>query len=59
MSSEDFSHFLVHAPGVMLHLGNGEDSAGLHQPGIVFREEALANGIRALASIALARLAQG
>ena len=59
MSSEDFSHFLVRAPGVMLHLGNGEDSAGLHQPGIVFREEALANGIRALASIALARLAQG
>ena len=59
MSSEDFSHFLVRAPGVMLHLGNGEDSADLHNPGIVFREEALEYGIRALSSIALARLAQG
>ena len=59
MSSEDFSYFLDRAPGVMLHLGNGEDSAGLHSPDIVFREEALGSGILALASIALARLAQG
>ena len=59
MSSEDFSHFLTRAPGVMLHLGNGEDSAGLHSPDIVFQEGALGSGILALASIALARLAQG
>ena len=59
MSSEDFSYFLGRAPGVMLHLGNGVDSAGLHSPDIVFREEALGGGILALASIALARLAQG
>ena len=59
MSSEDFSYFLDRAPGVMLHLGNGTDSAGLHSPDIVFREEALGGGILALASIALARLAQG
>ena len=57
MSSEDFSHFLSRAPGVMLHLGNGEDSPGLHNPGIVLQEDALASGIRALSAIALARLA--
>ena len=43
MGGEDFSYMLEARPGAMVFLGNG-DSAGLHNPGYDFNDEAIAFG---------------
>ena len=45
MGSEDFSYFLTKAPGVMIKLGNGENSPALHQPDFDANDEAMRYGI--------------
>ena len=45
MSSEDFSFYLTKAPGVMAKLGNGENSAALHNSAFDANDEALRYGI--------------
>ena len=45
MGSEDFSYFLTKAPGVIIKLGNGEDSPSLHQPDFDASDEAMRYGI--------------
>lgn len=43
-ASEDFAQFLKHAPGCFGFIGNGEESAPLHNPTYDFNDAALANG---------------
>jgi len=43
MGGEDFAYMLEKRPGAMVFLGNG-DSAGLHNPGYDFNDEAIAFG---------------
>ncbi|TNC12135.1 amidohydrolase [Methylobacterium terricola] len=42
--SEDFARFLAHVPGCFVFLGNGEDSAPLHNPTYDFDDAALPHG---------------
>lgn len=42
--SEDFGFFLERKPGCLLRLGNGEESAMLHNPGYDFNDESLTAG---------------
>ncbi|WP_234187319.1 M20 aminoacylase family protein [Shinella sp. NM-101] len=55
--SEDFAHFLAHAPGCFVFLGNGEASAPLHNPGYDFDDRGLLHGADFHAGIARRRLA--
>ncbi|OJU99117.1 MAG: amidohydrolase [Shinella sp. 65-6] len=55
--SEDFAHFLAHAPGCFVFLGNGEASAPLHNPGYDFDDAGLLHGADFHAGIARRRLA--
>lgn len=43
--SEDFGFFLERKPGCLLRLGNGEDSAMLHNPRYDFNDESLVAGV--------------
>ncbi|KMO43927.1 amidohydrolase [Methylobacterium tarhaniae] len=43
-ASEDFARFLAHVPGCFVFLGNGEDSAPLHNPTYDFDDAALPSG---------------
>ena len=52
MGSEDFSYFLAKAPGVMIKLGNGEDSPLLHNSSFNASDEAMRNGIRYFVELA-------
>ncbi|WP_337184977.1 M20 aminoacylase family protein [Shinella sp.] len=54
--SEDFAHFLAHAPGCFVFLGNGEGSAPLHNPGYDFDDAGLLHGADFHAGIARRRL---
>lgn len=54
--SEDFAHFLDHAPGVFAFLGNGEDSAPLHNPRYDFSDDGLLHGVNFHAAITRRRL---
>ncbi|QRI66521.1 amidohydrolase (plasmid) [Shinella sp. PSBB067] len=54
--SEDFAHFLAHAPGCFVFLGNGEASAPLHNPGYDFDDAGLLHGADFHAGIARRRL---
>jgi amidohydrolase len=54
--SEDFARFLDHAPGCFAFIGNGENSAPLHNPDYDFNDDALLNGARFFAAIARQRL---
>jgi amidohydrolase len=54
--SEDFAHFLDHAPGCFAFIGNGEDCAPLHNPTYDFNDGALLYGARFFAAIARQRL---
>jgi hippurate hydrolase len=56
--SEDFAHFLKHAPGVFVFLGNG-DSAPLHNPRYDFSDDGLMHGVNFHAAIARRRLPAG
>ena len=56
--SEDFARFLDHVPGCFVFLGNGKDSAPLHNPTYDFNDEGLIHGARFHAAIARRRLQQ-
>lgn len=55
-ASEDFAHFLAHAPGCFLLLGNGETSAPLHNPTYDFNDAGLVYGVDVHAAIVRRRL---
>ncbi|MGV4792774.1 amidohydrolase [Rhizobium sp. F40D2] len=54
--SEDFARFLDHVPGCFVFLGNGEDSAPLHNPNYDFNDAGLIHGANFHASIVRRRL---
>jgi hippurate hydrolase len=55
-ASEDFARFLDTAPGCFAFLGNGGDSAPLHNPHYDFNDDAIPHGVRFLATLARRRL---
>lgn len=57
--SEDFARFLDHVPGCFAYVGNGEDSAPLHNPRYDFDDGGLIHGARYHAAIARRRLPPG
>ena len=46
MASEDFSFLLGERPGAYIWMGNGEDSASLHNPRYDFNDALLPLGTR-------------
>lgn len=54
--SEDFARFLAHVPGCFAFLGNGEESAPLHNPAYDFNDAALPHGVRYFAALVRRRL---
>jgi amidohydrolase len=54
--SEDFARFLDHAPGCFALIGNGENSAPLHNPNYDFNDAALGYGASYFAAVARQRL---
>ncbi len=58
-ASEDFARFLDYAPGAFIFIGNGEDSAPLHNPAFDFNDDALLHGMRLHAAIVRRRLKPG
>lgn len=56
IASEDFARFLAHVPGSFCFIGNGEDSAPLHNSDYDFNDDALVHGARLHAAIAHRRL---
>nr|WP_319515795.1 M20 aminoacylase family protein [uncultured Cohaesibacter sp.] len=50
--SEDFSHYQEQKPGCFIRLGNGENSAMLHNPHYDFNDESLTTGAAMWARIA-------
>ncbi|KWV52006.1 amidohydrolase [Rhizobium altiplani] len=54
--SEDFAHYLGRVPGCFLNLGNGEDSAPLHNPRYDFNDAGLIYGVKTHAAIVRRRL---
>lgn len=54
--SEDFARFLQHVPGVFAFVGNGRDSAPLHNPQFDFNDHGLLHGARVHAAIVRQRL---
>ncbi|WP_049730852.1 M20 aminoacylase family protein [Rhizobium ecuadorense] len=54
--SEDFARFLDHVPGCFVFLGNGKDSAPLHNPNYDFNDDGLIHGANFHASIVRRRL---
>ena len=55
-ASEDFAQFLAHVPGCFAFLGNGEDSAPLHNPNYDFNDDGLLHGANFHAAIVRRRL---
>ena len=49
--SEDFSYMLEKVPGAYINLGNGEDSAPVHNPAYNFNDAAIPYGVALFASI--------
>jgi amidohydrolase len=54
--SEDFARFLDHVPGCFAFLGNGEDSAPLHNSSYDFNDAGLMHGVNFHAAIVRRRL---
>jgi amidohydrolase len=50
-ASEDFSFMLEKVPGAYINLGNGEDSAPVHNPAYNFNDAAIPYGVALYASI--------
>ncbi len=50
-ASEDFSYMLEKVPGAYINLGNGEDSAPVHNPAYNFNDAAIPYGVALFASI--------
>jgi amidohydrolase len=57
--SEDFARFLDHVPGCFAFLGNGEDSAPLHNSSYDFNDDGLMHGVNFHAAIVRRRLQAG
>ncbi|NRP73679.1 putative hydrolase YxeP [Ensifer psoraleae] len=57
--SEDFARFLEHVPGCFVFLGNGRDSAPLHNPAYDFNDAGLIHGALFQAAIVRQRLPAG
>ncbi|WP_323037289.1 amidohydrolase [Pararhodobacter sp.] len=55
-ASEDFARFLDHVPGCFGYIGNGTNSAPLHNPRYDFNDAALMHGVAVHTAIARARL---
>jgi len=55
-ASEDFAQFLSRVPGCFVFLGNGKESAPLHNPSYDFNDEGLVHGMRFHVGIARRRL---
>lgn len=55
-ASEDFAQFLSHVPGCFMFIGNGEESAPLHNPTYDFADAALLQGAQLHAAIVRRRL---
>ena len=55
-ASEDFAQFLKHKPGCFAFIGNGEESAPLHNPTYDFNDAALSGGMRFHVAIVRHRL---
>jgi len=58
-ASEDFARFLEHVPGCFVFMGNGENSAPLHNPDFDFNDAGLLPGARYHAAIIRRRLPIG
>ncbi|SMX48635.1 M20 aminoacylase family protein [Maliponia aquimaris] len=59
MGSEDFGDMLAARPGAFLFLGNGEDSADLHNPGYDFNDALIPVGASFFAEMAERRMPAG
>ena len=55
-ASEDFARFLEHVPGCFGFLGNGENSAPLHNPTFDFNDDIIMPGVELFAAFARRRL---
>ncbi|MBV9250595.1 MAG: amidohydrolase [Acetobacteraceae bacterium] len=51
MASEDFSFMMEKVPGAYMNLGNGEDSAPVHNPAYNFNDEAIPYGVALYARV--------
>jgi amidohydrolase len=49
--SEDFSHFMVRGPGIIMGLGAGDNHSDLHNPDYDFPDELIPHGIEVMDSI--------
>lgn len=49
--SEDFSHFMVRGPGIIMGLGAGENHSDLHNPDYDFPDELIPHGIEVMDGI--------
>ncbi|UCB47363.1 MAG: amidohydrolase [Spirochaetota bacterium] len=56
MGAEDFSYYLMKAPGAFFFLGVGEDSHKLHTSQFDFNDDAIENGILLLSAMTLETL---
>lgn len=59
MASEDFAFMAQACPGVYIWLGNGEDSASLHNPLYDFNDSVLPLGVRYFSALVYALLRDG
>jgi metal-dependent amidase/aminoacylase/carboxypeptidase family protein len=57
-ASEDFSFMLEQVPGAYINIGNGEDSAPVHNPYYDFNDDALPLGAALYARIAERKLSR-
>jgi amidohydrolase len=57
-ASEDFSFMLEKVPGAYINLGNGEDSAAVHNPAYNFNDAAIPYGVALFASIVERKLSK-
>ncbi len=58
MASEDFSFMMEQVPGAYINLGNGEDSAPVHNPAYNFNDAAIPYGVALYARITERKLAK-
>lgn len=59
MASEDFSFMMEKVPGAYINLGNGENSAPVHNPGYDFNDEAIPFGVALWARLVERKLPRG
>jgi hippurate hydrolase len=59
MASEDFSFMMEKVPGAYINLGNGENSAPVHNPAYDFNDEAIPFGVALWARLVERKLPRG